>query len=327
MDMFAERYLALLVICFASALLIVPSESFPLQKSSLLKGSRLRVRNTPFGIREESKLAMANAEEKLIYDEKANRFFEAEIDGVTGPDEFFLVDTDNGKPILLTKEEKERIFLDSVQSYYFSGSCSLSDEQFDKLKEDLTWEGSDKISLNRNETTFLNALMAYNKGSPIMKDAEFDALKKTLKEQNSPIAVATKPQCYVDTGVCKVTWEKDNLRTSSLYIPASLILGILYIGVLYEIPFIRTAFNPLVVLVVGSFPISIVAKAITESFFFKDPFVAKGACPSCETENKIFFGDVFGVEGPKEEAISKCTACKSKLTIKRSTLRVSTLQK
>lgn len=49
-------------------------------------------------------------------------------------EEFCLIDTDNGKPILLTREEKERIFLDSIQSYYFKGQNGLSDVQFDKLR-------------------------------------------------------------------------------------------------------------------------------------------------------------------------------------------------
>jgi hypothetical protein len=38
------------------------------------------------------------------------------------------------------QEEKERIFLDAIQSYYFSGKSTLSDEQFDRLREDLSWE-------------------------------------------------------------------------------------------------------------------------------------------------------------------------------------------
>ena len=39
-----------------------------------------------------------------------------------GPnEEFCLKDGSTGAVIMLTKEEKERIFLDAVQSYYFSG--------------------------------------------------------------------------------------------------------------------------------------------------------------------------------------------------------------
>ena len=121
---------------------------------------------------------------------------------------------------MLTREEKERIFLDALQSYYYNGKSNLPDEQFNRcgppspdtrhhlnpggcsltiahgtfdisflysflhficsqknlffffssflsrrLKEDLSWEGSVLVNLNRNETKFLEAKQAYNTGT------------------------------------------------------------------------------------------------------------------------------------------------------------------
>lgn len=261
--------------------------------------------------------------DKLMYDEETNRFFEADSKEVAIAEEFFLID-EAGKPVLLTKEEKERIFLDSIQSFYFSGKNELTDEQFDRLRDDLTWEGSALVTLNRNETMFMNAMQAYNKGTPILDDKEFDTLKESLKEMNSKIAVQTEPKCYVDTGVCKVTWEPDTIRTTSLYVPAAILTTLLYVGVTFELPFIGDI-NPLILLAVGAPPISFATKAITEDFFFKDPFVARGPCPSCGQDNKIFFGNVVGIEGDMQESTSKCTNCKASMKILRSTLRVSTL--
>lgn len=83
--------------------------------------------------------------------------------------------------------------------------------------------------------------------------------------------------------------------------------------------------NPLLALIVGAYPIRTVTKTVTEDIFFKDPEVLYGPCPKCGSENRIFFGDVFGVQGDREEAAVKCTNCKSGMTIKRSTRRVSTL--
>jgi len=42
------------------------------------------------------------------------------------------------------------------------------------------------------------------------------------------------------TGVCKVTWSPDSIRTSSLYVPASLFLTTIYLGVvsLVDIEFV-----------------------------------------------------------------------------------------
>lgn len=50
--------------------------------------------------------------------------------------------TDAGKPMLLTTGEKERIFTDAIQSFYYNQRQMLDDDDFDKLKEDLAWEGS-----------------------------------------------------------------------------------------------------------------------------------------------------------------------------------------
>ena len=101
--------------------------------------------------------------DKLVYDTKSNRFYEAELDDKAEVAEFTLIDKATGQPILLTRvwfsiksyfcrpqtiycvneqEEKERIFLDAIQSYYFSGKSGLPDEQFDRLREDLSWEAS-----------------------------------------------------------------------------------------------------------------------------------------------------------------------------------------
>ena len=185
-------------------------------------------------------------------------------------DMFFLKDEKTDEKILLTREEKERIFLDSIQSYYFSGKPKIPDDQFDALKEDLSWEGSALVSLNRNETLFINAMQAYLKGQPILTDKQWDSLKKSLLESGSKIAVSSPPTCYVDTGVCKVTWRKDNLRTSSLYIPPTIIGVILYLGIIYEIDaFAALQFNPLFALLLGSYPIYVIVKVITEDILFK----------------------------------------------------------
>jgi hypothetical protein len=265
----------------------------------------------------------SDANEKLIFDPKTNRFYEGNVS--TENEEFCLKDGATGEVIMLTKEEKERIFLDAVQSYYYSGKTILTDKQFDRLREDLSWEGSALVTLNRQEARFLKAMEAYAKNQPIMSDSEFDELKKTLREQGSKIAVSTEPKCYVDAGVCKVTWSPDTIRTTSLYLPAALFLSTLYLGITYEVPFIRGNINPLFLLALGAFPIYKGVTKITEEFLFKEPFVARGPCPNCGVDNRVFFGDVFMVKGDKDESKIKCTNCKSTLTVKRATLRVSTL--
>lgn len=200
----------------------------------------------------------------------------------------------------------------------------MSDEEFDALREDLSWEGSTLVTLSRDETKFLNAMASYMKGEPTLSDVEFDKLKGDLKEAGSIVAVDTEPKCYVDTGVCKTTWLKDTVRTSTLYVPAALILSVLYIGIIYEVPGVRN-FNPLFTFALGFPAIFAATKRVTEGFLFKEPYVAGGSCPSCQVDNLVFFGDVLGVEGDSDESTIKCKNCKLPITVKKSTLRVSTL--
>jgi hypothetical protein len=61
--------------------------------------------------------SMKSGAKQIIYDEKQGRFFESNKDaGECIPDEeFCVVDRESGAMIRLTVEEKERIFLDSLQ--------------------------------------------------------------------------------------------------------------------------------------------------------------------------------------------------------------------
>jgi hypothetical protein len=186
-----------------------------------------------------------NDEDKLVWDPSSGRFFERDLDEICA-EEFCVLDDDTGKPILLTREEKERIFLDTIQQYYYDGKTSLSDERFNRLKEDLSWEGSVLVTLNRNETLFMNAIQAWNKGAPILGDKEFDDLKLSLRQADSKIAVSSEPKCWVDTGVCKATWTPDGVRQTSLYLPAAVVSTLLFIGIADEIPGVA-ALNVLIV--------------------------------------------------------------------------------
>ena len=84
-----------------------------------------------------------------------------------------------------------------AQSFYYSGRQLLDDSEFDLLKEDLAWNGSTMVNMNRQETKYLAAMEAYSKGKPMLSDDEFDTLKKELKEEGSPFASSKEPKCYI----------------------------------------------------------------------------------------------------------------------------------
>lgn len=203
----------------------------------------------------------------------------------------------------------------------------LSDADFDLLKEDLEWNGSEVVVVNRDEAKFLAATEAYLKGKPIMEDKEFDALKAQLKEAGSRFAVDTEPKCYIDTGVCKVTLKEDKFRNNLLYLPAGAILSLAWLAVGFEIiePIVRL--NPIIIIALGSPLIYNGSKFITENFLFPNNLVAYGPCPSCEYENRVYFGDILGVEGFSDIATAKCPNCKTVFNVQRNTLRASTLPK
>ncbi len=80
----------------------------------------------------------------------------------------------------------------------------MDDAEFDMLKEDLAWNGSEVVALNRKETMYLSAMQAFTRGEPILSDQEFDALRDELKEEGSQIAVSKEPKCYIDVSFSRI---------------------------------------------------------------------------------------------------------------------------
>ncbi|KAL1136738.1 hypothetical protein V6Z11_A12G258900, partial [Gossypium hirsutum] len=85
--------------------------------------------------------------------------------------------------------EMEQEFLQALQAFYYEGKAIMSNEEFDNLKEELTWEGSSVVMLSSDEQKFLEASMAYVYGKPVLSDEEFDDLKLRLKIEGSEIVV------------------------------------------------------------------------------------------------------------------------------------------
>jgi hypothetical protein len=203
----------------------------------------------------------------------------------------------------------------------------LSDTEFDLLKEDLQWNGSDMVAMSSKEVKYMTAMQEYMKGTPVMPDIEFDVLKKELKEEGSKFAVETDPKCYIDTGICKVTMQVDNFRSNLLYLPAGFILMGLWLLFGYELiePIIRI--NPVILSFLGLPWVYTGAKAVTERTVFENKLIVYGPCPNCSYENRIYFGNILGVEGFSNVAECKCPNCRSSFNVQRATLRASTLPK
>lgn len=235
-----------------------------------------------------------------------------------------------GKKAELTMGEKEAEFLFALQSYYVTGQASMTDEEFDNLKEELTWEGSSVATLSTDELRFLEATRAFRDGkAPIMKDEDYDALKLKLKSKGSAVALEG-PRCSLRTRKVTSDAEPDYVKMLALRGPAlTLSIGVLFfideitelITGRYELtdnPILEadlggTPFGPLAFILL---PLVIVSSfGLTRLALGENPLVLHGPCPACGDDVVTYFGKVFGVDGYTDTADLACKNCKSELKL------------
>ena len=94
-----------------------------------------------------------------------------------------------------------------------------------------------------------------------------------------------------------MTYQPDNFRNNLLYLPVGAILAIVWLAIGFELiePIIRL--NPIILAALGTPLIYNGSIAITDQFIFPNNKILYGPCPVCETETRVYFGDILGVEG------------------------------
>ncbi len=233
--------------------------------------------------------------------------------------EFCSINPLTGKRQELTVREKEALFLDAAQAY-FRGDATLSDAEFDVLKEELTWQGSDVVSLNRDEMRFLDAARAFERGEAMLSDEEFDKLKKKLQDQGSSVAVYRGPRCSIQRKVTFSDVIPDKRRTFALYLPAGLIASLSWLSFSYELTPLHNI-DPVLSLIVGSPVIYYLARLLT-GLVVPNPQILVGDCPSCGRRTHVLFGNVLNIKGHQDSAEVKCEKCKASLKVERDTGRM-----
>ena len=207
----------------------------------------------------------------------------------------------------------------------------MSDEEFDVLKSELLWAGSQVAVLSKDEQRFLEATLAFNKGKPVLDDAAYDALKLRLKEEGSMVSVAG-PRCSLRSQRVYSDATVDYTRMTGLNLPGAL-LGLLAcflvddvsgfkVSELVELP------EPYGILAVWGLvlPAIYFVSAKFTALVLKDALVLKGPCPNCGAPIVAYFGDILGVEGEKSSLDCTCGSC-SKLTNVQRSSRTITLVK
>lgn len=80
---------------------------------------------------------------------------------------------------------KELMYFDALHHYYTTGYSLLNDNDYNVLKDNLTWEGSSVATMKAQEANFVTAVAASRRGEPIMEDGEYQSLKRNLKQEGS----------------------------------------------------------------------------------------------------------------------------------------------
>merc|ERR1712046_143068 len=115
---------------------------------------------------------------------------------------------------------KEKLFLDCLDSYYNEGGKQLiPDDDYEKLKMDLSFSESKLASYSSDEIKYLLANKRWKMGKPSMEDKAYDELRKNLKAAGSTIALRDDGSCNVKDGVCKNDLRVDKGKTRLLYLP------------------------------------------------------------------------------------------------------------
>lgn len=208
--------------------------------------------------------------------------------------------------------------MQALQSYYYDGKSSLTDVEFENLKDDLLWSGSKVAVLSSDEQRFMEATISYNRGKPILSDEEYDELRVELKSQDS-IVVAAGPRCSIRSRKVYSDAKPDYLKMTLLNVPAALLV----LGFIFAIDDI-TGFEitkaielppPYSILFLWGlvFPTIYVISTSLTNIVLPDALILSADCPNCGTENQAYFGGIFNIEGNRKETVAVCSNCNADL--------------
>mmetsp|Transcript_22776 Transcript_22776/g.52487 ORF Transcript_22776/g.52487 Transcript_22776/m.52487 type:complete len:334 (-) Transcript_22776:369-1370(-) len=247
-------------------------------------------------------------------------------------DEFLASDPNTGERVRINLAEKEKLYLDCLDAFYNEGKVLLGDEEYEQLKLDLDFEGSQIATFDNKEIKFLIANKRFRMGTPVLDDKEYDKLRRELKEKGSVVVLHDAPTCRADTGVCKLDMRVDNGKQRLLYFPGT-VAGLVLVC---ELCFWTLHTDPLLSILLGALPSYFFGVWFTENIFAQKPLVVQTACPECNYLLTAFFGDLFnvqkdGITGPPTPPQSQiqmlCPECKSQLTLDRETMVIATQPK
>nr|KAJ0202014.1 hypothetical protein LSAT_V11C600303070 [Lactuca sativa] len=211
--------------------------------------------------------------------------------------------------------EMEQDFLQALQAFYYEGKATMSNEEFDNLKEELMWEGSSVVMLSSDEQKFLEAAMAYVSGNPIMSDKDGSEI------------VVEGPRCSLRTRKVYSDLSVDYLKMFLINVPAAVVaVGLFFFldditG--FEITYLLEASLPepfsFIFTWFAALPFILWLSFSFTSLIVKDFLILKGICPNCGTENNSFFGTILSISSGGTTNSVKCTNCQTPLVFDQNT--------
>ena len=247
-------------------------------------------------------------------------------------------------PSTCSLADLEVMYIDALWTYYNGGDFTITDEQYDRLREELNWQGSGFPTLRRYEVQFVEAAISYARGEPVVTDAEYEDLKRKVKSSGkrddvTALLLYTKGQQLLDSeqferlkdemakldvevtkkgATCTLSNTSDKLESdggtiTKMYLALATIptlIGLVpYAGATvfgYDVP---PAFG---LGFAATFGLALTAK-IMEYTNLQNAEILVGQCPCCEAEIKQFFG---GAE-PADTVAYKCGVCGTECNLDR----------
>jgi len=238
-------------------------------------------------------------------------------------DGYVETDPTTGESKALSLDDKEKLYLECLDAYYNEdGKQLLADDEYEKLKLDLDFDGSRVAVFSKDEIKFVLANKRYKMGKPVMDDTEYDELRGRLKKAGSLVVLHEGASCTID-GICKSDLTTDDAKTRLLYLPGTAGGLILTCELIYW----TLHLDPILSIVLGALPAYAFGVWFTENVFCQKPLVVQGSCPNCQVLQNVYFGDLFsvitdGLAGPAappaDELEFKCANCKTVLTADRN---------
>lgn len=243
----------------------------------------------------------------------------------------------------------EMMYVDSLWNYYNGGSFTLSDEDYDRIREELNWQGSGFPTLRRYEVSFVSAAISYARGEPIVTDEEYEDLKRKVKaagkrDDVTALLLYTKGQQMLEPeqyerlkdemakldievamkgATCTLSKTSDALENDGgtvFKMYAALAAVPMVIGLVPYLAASLFSFDLPPAFGLGfaaTFGLAITAK-IVDYTNLQNAEILVGQCPCCENEIKQFFG---GSE-PVDTYTHKCQVCGTEAVLDRKAMKI-----